>query len=140
MPGRQWSDGDIVAAMQLWNEEYGRPPTAHDWSHAGEWWPASSVVMKWIGWNKALDMAGLPRAKPFPQKLVVKEVGRDVRRLHRKGLKHHEIADRLDISISSVARALATKDHVPEPRRKKLLKNRTREERIADLRSALQDQ
>lgn len=77
--GKRYSDDDILAAIRRWNETYGRPPTAADWSPSrarrqgdeemvrryleGDW-PSFGVVINHFGtWNAALAAAGF---EPHP--------------------------------------------------------------------------
>lgn len=62
---RRWTPEAIVAAIQTWAEEHGRPPRSHpDWTNAGPDHPASATVQYVFGlWADAVEAAGLPR--PF---------------------------------------------------------------------------
>jgi hypothetical protein len=57
---RRWTPEAIVAAIRLWANRHGQPPSAHpDWTHSGPDHPASSTVLKEMGsWNAAIEAAG----------------------------------------------------------------------------------
>lgn len=60
---KRWPREKIIAAIQEWAAEHGRPPTAGDWKSkdpAGRR-PTSAAVWTTMGWADAVEEAGFPR-------------------------------------------------------------------------------
>lgn len=59
-PARKlWSRDQIVAAIQEFEREVGRPPRCADWSRAAEEWPSMATVYnRFDSWAAALEAAG----------------------------------------------------------------------------------
>jgi hypothetical protein len=58
---RFWSSSEILDAIQLWNEEYGRPPSHADWSLRR--FDATSV------WIRGVPIAGSEASGPAHRRL-----------------------------------------------------------------------
>lgn len=134
MAQKSWSDAEILEAMKRWAKEHnGEPPTWEDWRVSqGDDYPSAMTVRHHFGsWNEGKERAG------FAPHAYTTDTA-EIRRLRRKGLKPLEISKRLGIAQSTVFRVLAA---TPTPRR---YRGKTaaerREERIAALRTALEDQ
>ena len=57
---RTWPAYLIVAAIQAWHVEHGKPPRANDWKRSGYDRPSlSTVIGVFGGWNRAIEAAGL---------------------------------------------------------------------------------
>lgn len=138
---REWSKDDILYAMLEWEEKHGEPPRWNDWQIATAETPASMTVRKRFGsWNNAMAAAGFtprdPHANVPPVGIPPKftpDVEKKAMRLRLQGMPDYAIAKRLGISRATIQRHLGRR---PKPR--PVLKNRTREQRIADLRKALE--
>jgi len=129
---RSWSKDDIILAMWEWTEQHGRQPRANDWMKSGgDKYPSITTVYKHFNsWNAALVAAGYT---PFSHVKV--EFDEELaKRLRREGVTDVEIARRLKISID-VLKRLGVR-----PKVKPLKRNRTREQRIADLKEALKEE
>lgn len=69
LASRRWTREAIIEAMQRWALENGRPPTAYDWKHKGEYWPNVGNVFRAKGaennafasWADAIEAAGFER-------------------------------------------------------------------------------
>jgi DNA invertase Pin-like site-specific DNA recombinase len=67
-PGRRqmarnaaWEKAEIIGALQLWADRYGRSPTWADWARSGTNHPESRTLSHhFTSWNHALRKAGLP--------------------------------------------------------------------------------
>lgn len=59
MACKTWTEEQIIGAMQLWYDQYGRSPTCTEWRHASSEHPAAGSVLR-FGWNVMLRRAGLP--------------------------------------------------------------------------------
>lgn len=79
----RWTDEAIIEAMQNWAKDHGKPPTCADWQNVGATYPCAQIVCSRIGWNAALQRAGLPIAcDRFPETQAQIESGlRDGRRV-----------------------------------------------------------
>lgn len=82
-PGPRWRDEDLINAIRLWAQQYGRPPRWIDWTpsrarargvtlapsvEAGHWPTGPQVANRFGGWNKGLERAGVtPRAAHRPK-------------------------------------------------------------------------
>lgn len=63
---RKWTPETITAAIQLWVQEHGRPPSANDWRAAnGRGTPPTATVQREFGgsWAAAIEAAGFPRPR-----------------------------------------------------------------------------
>jgi len=118
---RRWSRDAILHALQAWAARTGAAPRRLDWS--GEqperatraqrlWmaehpdWPSSSCVAAHFGsWSAGLAAAGL-RARPLTFGTSVAERVDAARRMAAAGRSLREIADQLDVSVSSVSNYL----------------------------------
>lgn len=59
-----WDEEAVIAALQGWAEEYGRPPTSRQWQVAGDDHPCTATVRQLFGnWNAALVAADLSARK-----------------------------------------------------------------------------
>lgn len=68
---RYWNRTRMIAAIQLWNEQYGKPPAVREWSTASKGpvehpahttiWNGPSPVFK--TWNEAIEAAGFTPRK-----------------------------------------------------------------------------
>lgn len=57
-----WSKEEIIAAIQKWAREHGRPPTANEWTKRIIGYPSASTVAKHFGsWAEGIEAAGFPR-------------------------------------------------------------------------------
>jgi hypothetical protein len=57
---RQWTDAEILKALNAWAAANGRPPAGIDFTVAPQGAPSSTTVRKHFGsWNAALTAAGL---------------------------------------------------------------------------------
>jgi hypothetical protein len=71
----RWDKASVIAAVQRWEREVGRPPTQADWKGVrGSEWPSSTHTARLFGtWGAALAAAGFPlperkpRRKPRPK-------------------------------------------------------------------------
>ena len=70
---RYWTRERIIAAIQQWAAEHGRPPSARDWLHADPdlRWPnrvsvyaGSGAIPPFASWADAIEAAGFPRPQP----------------------------------------------------------------------------
>lgn len=66
--GRMWTRDTIVAAIQAWASEHGRPPRASDWMRAAPGRPVSATVYShgayvapFASWADAIEAAGFTR-------------------------------------------------------------------------------
>lgn len=146
---RRWSDQEILDALKYWAERYGRTPKWSEWSYKDEEGlrPTNMTVWSRCGsWNDALVMAGL---EPPENRWQEKKFSRpEARRLRKQGLSDSEIGRRLGVHGSTIGKALGPRRESDVPTagapgtvsRRKKLRNRTREERLADLRAAIERQ
>jgi transcriptional regulator len=68
---KRWTRDAVIAAIQRWAAEYGRPPVATDWNHAGrpEGYPPATSVYRtstnpgapFAKWADAIEAAGFDR-------------------------------------------------------------------------------
>jgi len=68
---RYWTRERVIAAVQRWAAEYGRPPRSGEWSagNPDRWWPTPSSVYRgsdspgapFAYWADAIEAAGFPR-------------------------------------------------------------------------------
>lgn len=68
---RYWTRERVIAAIQRWAAEHGRPPRANEWqrAHPDGWWPAATSVYRtstnpgavFAYWADAIEAAGFPR-------------------------------------------------------------------------------
>lgn len=129
---RTWTDDEILYAILEWNEEHGEPPRFNDWVRTGgNVHPTSATVVRVFGsWNKGIAAAGLEirpsngEGRPFSRE--------EASALREDGLSDRAIGEKLGVTGDRISRALG-----PRPKPTRALRNRTREERIADLQAAL---
>lgn len=64
-----WTPELVVAAIQRWNAEHGKPPAQSDWMRRGEWWPTFSTAARCFGgsWRAAIEAAGLQPQRSAPK-------------------------------------------------------------------------
>ena len=132
MARRGWTKDDIILAMWEWQEKHGRQPGWEDWAKTGGDEHPTSYTVNTVfdSWSEAIIEAGFtPYEKPMSS-VVDKNLARELR---RQGLSDAEIARRLGISTHVLVRRIGRR-----PRLKPVGKKRTREQRIADLKEALQ--
>ena len=70
---RTWTREAVIAAIQAWAAEHGRPPGARDWLHADPdgRWPAASGIYRTVSnptalfsrWAEAIEVAGFARPR-----------------------------------------------------------------------------
>ncbi len=60
---KEWTREKIIAAIQRWANEHGRPPTSTDWRRVSSdsYWPNAGTVVQTLGWANAVEAAGFPR-------------------------------------------------------------------------------
>lgn len=132
MKRKLWSEDDIILAMWEWNESHGAPPKWGDWLHSGESHPASMTVRTHFGsWNKAIEAAGFTPYESIPRIEIDEALAK---KLRAEGASNVEIARRLGVSVDVVVARIGRR-----PPNVRASKNRTREQRIADLREALKE-
>lgn len=144
---KTWSKDEILYAILEWEEEHGEPPKWNDWLKKGDRRPVSMTVRTRFGsWTNAIAEAGFtprdqyshpqpPRWKERSTTKWTTEKQQKASRWRQKGVSNLEIARRLGVGEATIRRHLGPSQWTP-PKRK--LKNRTREERVADLRVALE--
>lgn len=102
---RNWSEEQIIAAIQAWAAEHGGiPPTCTEWRHADTDHPNATTVGKRIGWNEALLRAGFALKcdrRPETQQWLERELGR--------GTPVEEVADKLGVTPQAVRWRLAVR-------------------------------
>lgn len=144
MPNKRWSDQEILDALKAWADEHGRSPKWNDWQYAGEGRPTATTVWFRCGsWADALVMAGLEPPTADSHAFEKKFSRPEARMLRKQGLSDVQIAERLGVHNTTIGKALGPREDRRAPgtvSRKKKLKNRTREERLADLRAAIERQ
>lgn len=85
---RHWTPESIIASIQAFVAEHGRPPTADDWRSDAGGFPNTSTVQREFGgaWNAAIAAAGL---SPLPTGHKLSDFPEDVRlaalALYREG-------------------------------------------------------
>jgi len=129
---RVWSEDDILYAIMEWEEKHGRPPVCNDWLQSnGDEHPSLGPVYRLFGsWNEAIRQAGFT---PYESPRI--EIDEELaRRLRNEGLSDAAIARRLDISVGVLTKRIGKR-----PKPIPVGKKRSREQRIADLRKALQE-
>jgi hypothetical protein len=58
---REWTQDNIVEAIQAWAEKYGQAPTVRAWSGSTPSHPSQSTVVRSFGsWSAAMHAAGVP--------------------------------------------------------------------------------
>lgn len=143
-PPRKWTQEAVIKAMQDWAANHnGVPPTTRDWWTSTDEHPGATTVYGQGGlfpsWVTAIKLAGF---NPTGQRASNPGPGRiswDVEqatRMRRQGLSDVEIGRRLGISAGAIQEKLGPRGKINVKSRK----NRSREQRIADLRKAIQYQ
>lgn len=103
---RRWTPDTVVAAIQTWADEHGRPPTSKEWLHAAPGvHPNATVVLHEHGsWNAAIAAAGFwPCARgcherPGADPAVVAETVR----LYRSGSTTAEVGALMGVHAETV--------------------------------------
>jgi hypothetical protein len=63
--GVEWTEQAIVKALREWRRVHGRFPTSKEWEKTGPGRPATSTVVKAVGWRRAVALAAdSVRAQP----------------------------------------------------------------------------
>jgi predicted transcriptional regulator len=137
---RYWTRERVIEAIQKWAAEHGAPPTAPQWQRAGEYHPAATACYGKKGvfprWADAIEAAGFPRPvtkSPGPGKSTWSKD--EARKLRRQGLMDTEIAERFGVTAGAISNRIGRRNQETFIR-----KRRTREERIADLQRALEQE
>ena len=145
---RYWTREKIIEAIQRWTREHdGVPPTSMQWMHRGEYWPSATAIYSdreravFPSWNEALRAAGVPlhrpKGAPGPGKHWWPRD--EARVLYDQGWTLQQIADKYGVTDSAIGHVFGYRNS-HGPRRPKALGKRTREQRIDDLRKALENQ
>ena len=144
---RYWTRERIIEAIQRWTREHGRTPTSTDWIHRGEHHPSATAIYShpesalFPSWNEALRAAGVklnrPKGSPGPGKYWWPRD--EARVLWEQGWSAKAIADKYGVTANAIYQVFGDRNKRTDLRPKALGK-RTREERIADLRKALENQ
>lgn len=141
---KTWTRERVVAAIRYWAETHdGVPPKSTDWKYRrGGMFPSCGSVYGPSGpfekWGDAIEAAGFPRlmrASNGPKRLWSIE---EAIRLREQGLGNEAIGKRFGVSGSAIYNALGRQ--TPVQPRPVINRQRTRDDRINDLRSALAQQ
>lgn len=115
---RRWTREAVVAAIQAWTAEHGRPPTATDWNSAmaraasrperpDDFPPVATVQREFGSWANAVEAAGFDRPRPGvygrPDRAEMVEA---CQRLYTSGLAYRHVAAELGIGKTTALRYL----------------------------------
>lgn len=135
---RLWTRERVILAIQNWARMYGSPPAATQWRRSGKAHPSIGAVYGKTGvfssWNEAIAAAGFtPRhSNPGPGKSSW--TNDEARKLRAEGLSNREIGERFGVTPTAISHRIGIEGS-RQPR--SVIKKRTREQRIADLRAAI---
>lgn len=140
-PPRMWPPERILKALRAWAASHnGEPPTAAQWYYATDEHPAATTVYGDNGvfssWNEAIRQAGF---KPRPTSPGPGHITWDVeqaKQMRQEGVTDAAIGRHFGVTGGAINQKLGNRND----RRPKKLEKRSREQRIADLRTALAHQ
>lgn len=140
-PGRYWTKERVIKAIQDWAASHdGKPPTATQWQHAKDGHPAATTVYgslsEFPSWNDAIAQAGFTPRASSPGPGHISWDPEEGKRMRLQGLTDEEIGRRLGVTGSAIQQKLGRRGEIRPPN----LGKRTREQRISDLRRALDHQ
>lgn len=102
---REWPEEAILDAIRRWAEDHdGIPPREVDWHWTGDDHPSSSAVIRRLGWNNALKLAGFtPHQDKSPerQQWIVDQL--------RAGRSVADVARELAVTREAIYNRLATR-------------------------------
>lgn len=132
---KRWTREAVIQAIKDWNEEHGHPPTTTEWWYASDTHPGATSVFgshaEFRTWNDAIRAAGFTPRHTSPGPGRREWSPEEAHRLRQEGLSDTEIGKRFGVTASAIYQALGRR-RMPVPRK------RTREQRIADLQTALE--
>ncbi len=101
----KWTDEQIVEAIRRWADEHGGvPPTTSDWHLAptDKSFPCSTIVIRRMGWNNALLMAGFELRRDCRP-----ETQAEIEHRIANGETRREVAERFGVSPNAIRQRLA---------------------------------
>ena len=140
---KYWTEERVIEAIQRWASQHGQPPGARDWVRRGDHHPSMSAVYgphsPFPNWSDAVEAAGFPRPAPGWKKNDKRWDHQQAERLRNLGVSDRQIAKQLGISVGTLRRHLGPRGS-REQRPIAANPFRTRQQRIHDLRKAIEQQ
>lgn len=138
---RTWTEETVIQAIHRFNQRHGRPPLAQEWTRGAPDHPNPGTAINLFGsWANAIEAAGYPRPHVGHKTIDHSAERNRAKQLQADGHTVEQIADIFRLPPSVIRRYLASTDRVNRPannHRPRKLGKRTREQRIADLQTAL---
>lgn len=87
---RIWTAEAIIAAIRMFADEHGRPPTAREWtlgSRGRRFPPVVSVQREFGSWAEAIERAGFPRPRSGVRKWTPEQRAQQGERIRARGAR-----------------------------------------------------
>ena len=147
---KRWTREAIIQAIQQWADKHGQPPVVSEWRKAGPDHPGFTSCYgpgsPFPNWADAIEAAGYPRPRSGHKRKDKQWDHERARQLRDEGWSNLAIARALEVHPTTISNHLGPVGERTTPLKRlypykrqppKDLRRRNREQRIADLRKAL---